>query len=384
MDGNKDDAIKCLRIGKEALEAGDRTRALKFLTKARRLDPSLPIDDLLSAASSSPSEEGSSSQPPEAEAPTTDAAASSSSSPASSSSASVRHRKTDASTKASGNGTSGGGYTEEQVEIVREIKRKQKDYYQMLSLEKSCTVEDVRKAYRKLSLKVHPDKNKAPGSEEAFKAVSKAFQCLSNEESRKRYDLVGSDEPVTHRRTATRHRNGYRYYDEDEFDADEIFRNFFYGGMAPATTPFGTFHFQMGRQHGHGGGHGSAGGGGSPMRMLIQILPVIILLLLNFLPSSDPIYTLSRSYSYEHKVQTQRGVNYFVKSAAKFEQEYPLQSVQRAHLEQRVEREYVGAVSQNCRLELQRRQWGFSHETPYCDLLRKYEEAVTASASASA
>jgi DnaJ homolog subfamily B member 12 len=383
MDGNKDDAIKCLRVGKEALQSGDRTRALKFLTKARRLDPSLPIDDLLSSASSN--QEGSSSSAPQGESPTTDtaAASSSSTSPASSSSNTARHRKPDSSTRASANGTSGGSYTEEQVEIVREIKRKQKDYYQMLGLEKSCTVEDVRKAYRKLSLKVHPDKNNAPGAEEAFKAVSKAFQCLSNEESRKRYDLVGSDEPVTHRRT-TRNHGSYRYYDEDEFDADEIFRNFFYGGMAPAATPFGTFHFQMGRQHRHGGGHASGGaaGGGSPFRMLIQILPVIILLLLNFLPSSDPIYMLSRSYPYEHKVQTARGVAYYVKSAEKFEQEYPHESAQRTHLEQRVERDYVGVVSQNCRLELQRRQWGLSRETPHCDLLRKYEEAVTAYAAA--
>lgn len=381
MDGNKDDAVKCLRIGKEALELGDRTRAVKFLNKARRLDPSLPIDDLLSSASSN--QEGSSSSPPQAEVPTTDAAAdasSSSSSPASS----VRHRHPDSSTRASANGTSGGVYTEEQVEIVKEIKRKQKDYYEMLGLEKSCTVEDVRKAYRKLSLKVHPDKNNAPGAEEAFKAVSKAFQCLSNEESRKRYDLVGSDEPVAQRRATRRHQGGYRYYDEDEFDADEIFRNFFYGGMAPATTPFGTFHFQMGRQHVHRGGHGSGAGtaGGSPFRMLIQILPVIVLLLLNFLPSSDPIYMLSRSYQYEHKVQTGRGVAYYVKSADKFEQEYPHQSAQRAHLEHRVERDYVGVVSQNCRLELQRRQWGMSRETPHCDLLRKYEEAVAATAAA--
>lgn len=382
MEGNKDDAVKCLRIGKEALESGDRTRAIKFLAKARRLDPSLPIDDLLSNASST--QEGSSSSPPQAEAPATEATAttSSSSSPASSSTTTVRHRQPDASTRASVNGTGGVGYTEEQVEIVREIKKKQKDYYQMLGLEKSCTVEDVRKAYRKLSLKVHPDKNKAPGAEEAFKAVSKAFQCLSNEENRKRYDLVGSDEPVTHRRATTRHRG---YYDEDEFDADEIFRNFFYGGMAPATTPFGTFHFQMGRQHGHRGGHGSgAGAGGSPFRMLIQILPVILLLLMNFLPSSDPIYMLSRTYPFDHKVQTGRGVAYYVKSPDKFEQEYPHQSAQRAHLEQRIERDYVGVVSQNCRLELQRRQWGFTRETPHCDLLRKYEEAVASYASASA
>ena len=48
MEGNKDDALKCLRIGKQAMEVGDRSRALKFISKARRLDPTLLVDDLLS------------------------------------------------------------------------------------------------------------------------------------------------------------------------------------------------------------------------------------------------------------------------------------------------------------------------------------------------
>lgn len=72
-------------------------------------------------------------------------------------------------------------YTDEHVHLVKQIKTK-KDYYSILGVEKSCSVEEIRKAYRKLSLKVHPDKNKAPGSEEAFKKVSKAFKCLSEDE----------------------------------------------------------------------------------------------------------------------------------------------------------------------------------------------------------
>ncbi|MCO5563047.1 hypothetical protein L7F22_016683 [Adiantum nelumboides] len=77
-------------------------------------------------------------------------------------------------------------YTSEQVDIVRQI-RKIKDYYQILGLEKDCSAEEIRKAYRKVSLKVHPDKNKAPGADEAFKAVSKAFACLNGPELKQKY-----------------------------------------------------------------------------------------------------------------------------------------------------------------------------------------------------
>ena len=160
------------------------------------------------------------------------------------------------------------------------------------------------------------------------------------------------------------------FYDED-IDADEIFRNFFFGGGPPVATPFGTFRFRAG---GMGGPSAQEmrGSGNPNLRMLIQLLPVIILLLLNFLPSSEPLYSFSRSYPYEHKLETSRGVAYFVKSV-KFEEEYPYQSPKRIALEDRVERDYVGILSQNCRVELQRRQWGLSFQTPYCDKLQKFQ-----------
>ncbi|CAA2968942.1 chaperone dnaJ 49 [Olea europaea subsp. europaea] len=81
-------------------------------------------------------------------------------------------------------------YTEEHVQLIRQIKTK-KDYYAVLGVEKICSVENIRKAYHKLFLKVHPDKNKASGSEEAFKKVSKAFKCLSDYDSRRQYDHTG-------------------------------------------------------------------------------------------------------------------------------------------------------------------------------------------------
>uniref|UniRef100_A0A0D3EQ37 J domain-containing protein n=1 Tax=Oryza barthii TaxID=65489 RepID=A0A0D3EQ37_9ORYZ len=376
MEGNKDDAVKCLRIGKAAADAGDSARAVKFLSKAKRLDPSLPIDHLLDPLLNQddpPSSSASSSSPQAPPPPPPRSSAAAASAEEATGSDGLRERKQKGKKKEEDESAGERSYTSEQLEVVRQVKKHTRDYYQILGLEKDCTVEDVRKAYRKLSLKVHPDKNKAPGAEDAFKAVSKAFQCLSDAESRKRYDLVGSDEPVTYNRRAASTARAYNGFYEDEFDPDEIFRNFFFGGMAPATTrqfgQFGTFHFRTGGMH-HG--HGAQNSGGSTLRMLIQLLPVLLLLLLNFLPSSEPVYSLSRSYPYEHKFQTTRGVTYYVK-LPNFEEQYPHQSTERATLERHVERDYFSILSQNCRVEVQRRHWGLSYETPHCDMLRKFE-----------
>ncbi|KAI9125691.1 hypothetical protein K1719_003109 [Acacia pycnantha] len=354
MEGNKDDALKSLKIGREALESGDRARALKFVTKARRLDPTLPVDDLLAAI-----EKDAGDQPPTAAAngPSVTSSSKASDQP------SLRQR---VSTAGSSSSASSASYTEEQITIVREIRRK-KNFYEILGLEKSCTVDDVRKAYRKLSLKVHPDKNKAPGSEEAFKAVSKAFQCLSNEDSRKKYDLVGEDEAVYERRAARRATRAYNGYYEGDVDAEEIFRNFFFGGMAPAT-PFGGFSFGTGMPP-RPAEHGSSG---FNVRALIQLLPVLLILLLNFLPSSDPIYSLSQQYPYEYRFTTPKGVNYYVKSA-KFGEDYPPNSHERTRLEDRVESDYLNILRENCRHEWHRRQWGYIREMPHCEMLRKFE-----------
>ncbi|BAT79753.1 Chaperone protein [Vigna angularis] len=363
MDGNKDDALKCLRIGKEALENGDRSRALKFVTKARRLDPTLPVDDLLSTIEADTGDKSSAKE-----------TAAEGTVPPNQPSLRRRAAATSAATAGSSSASSSSAtYTEEQVSIIREIKRK-KNFYEILGVEKSCTVEDVRKSYRKLSLKVHPDKNKAPGAEEAFKAVSKAFQCLSNEESRRKYDVSGEDESVYEQRAARPAARGYNGYYEADVDAEEIFRNFFFGGMAPAAN-FGGFSFGPGGFNGFNG-HRPAehASGGFNVRALIQLLPVLLILLLNFLPSSDPLYSLSKSYPYEHRLTTPKGVNYYVKST-KFAQEYPPESEERATLEERVERDYFSVLRQNCHFELQRRQWGYIRETPHCDMLRKFELA---------
>lgn len=68
-----------------------------------------------------------------------------------------------------------------------------KDYYKILGIPRNATDDDIKKAYRKLALKYHPDKNKAPGAEERFKEVAEAYEILSNKKKREIYDTQGEE-----------------------------------------------------------------------------------------------------------------------------------------------------------------------------------------------
>lgn len=68
-----------------------------------------------------------------------------------------------------------------------------KDYYKILGIQKGASDDDIKKAYRKLALKYHPDKNKAPGAEERFKEIAEAYEVLSDKKKRDIYDTHGEE-----------------------------------------------------------------------------------------------------------------------------------------------------------------------------------------------
>jgi len=68
-----------------------------------------------------------------------------------------------------------------------------KDYYKILGVSRSASDDEIKKAYRKLALKFHPDKNKAKDAEERFKAIAEAYEVLSDKKKRDVYDQVGEE-----------------------------------------------------------------------------------------------------------------------------------------------------------------------------------------------
>lgn len=97
------------------------------------------------------------------------------------------------------------------------------DYYQILGISKKASADEIKKAYRKLALKWHPDRNpNNKAAEEKFKKISEAYAVLSDAEKRQQYDNFGSADQFRQ-----------QYSQEDifrGFDLDEILRSFGFGG----------------------------------------------------------------------------------------------------------------------------------------------------------
>ena len=68
-----------------------------------------------------------------------------------------------------------------------------KDYYKILGVSRGASDDEIKKAYRKLALKYHPDKNQSPGAEERFKEIGEAYDVLSDAKKKQIYDQYGED-----------------------------------------------------------------------------------------------------------------------------------------------------------------------------------------------
>lgn len=121
-----------------------------------------------------------------------------------------------------------------------------RDYYDVLGIEKGAEKKEVKKAYRKLAMKYHPDVSDDPESADKFKEISEAYAVLSDEEKRRTYDQYG-------------HAGMGGYSQEDIFNNinfEDIFKNMGFGGFGGSSqgggfeTIFDLFGFGGGSRNG--------------------------------------------------------------------------------------------------------------------------------------
>lgn len=141
-----------------------------------------------------------------------------------------------------------------------------KDYYDVLGIKKSATEDDVKKAYRKQALRYHPDKNKSPGAEDAFKEVAEAYEVLSDPEKRAVYDRSGEEGLKGGGGPTAGGPSSFNYTFQG--DPHAIFAEFF-GGRNPFDQFFGShsggLHENMDTDHPFSHfGMGGSGPGGLP------------------------------------------------------------------------------------------------------------------------
>ncbi|KAI5288298.1 hypothetical protein KEM54_005319 [Ascosphaera aggregata] len=305
-------------------------------------------------------------------------------------------------------GSSDRKYTPDQkAAVIRVRKCSPTAFYEILAIEKTATDLEIRKAYRKLSLLTHPDKNGYEGADEAFKMVSRAFQILSDADKKARYDKFGGDPESRFGASGSASAGGSSPFArgggfpgggaragtmyDDEISPEEIFNRFFGGGFG-GFGPFGglgggglfdtgpSFVFNVGggpgiRIHQFGGGprmrrtQQAAGAGDGTSQQsnrslaaqLLQLLPLLILVIFPLIsslfstgePAGPSVRYNSPSPPHTvHRVTPKLKIDYYLNPA----EVSKLDKRGLYSLDQKVEVNYVSQLRSQCQMEVNARE----------------------------
>ena len=404
---NLDEAEKCRELGKSFLRAGEWAKAVKFFDKSLRLYSLPGVEAMRDRAQASLDKPAS-------------ASSSSSSGSSASTSSGTRQGTTSTSSSSSsggsgGTGSSGRSYTAEQEKGAKEILvLGKKSHYKVLGLSNGASGAEVKKAYRKQSLRYHPDKNSAPSAENAFKTINSAYDVLSDKEKRNIYDQVGHENADQAMNGGGGGGGGGGGFGGSPFggghgdlNPEDLFNMFFQGGGGP----------QFRQQRGGRGAHffhqsfGVGGGGSGGQRadaqrrngqertgdqesrpqlgQLLQILPMLIIFFLSFgsfggNQQQQPLFSLHKSPTYIHSMKTSMGSH--VLPGTQFYASQELWSVHnrkrlsdfdRLKIERDVHNQYSSMMHSNCLKENNRnKRFQSNKDTAKCDDLGKFQERM--------
>ncbi|XP_078135870.1 dnaJ homolog subfamily B member 12b isoform X1 [Sander vitreus] len=355
MEVNRDEAERCIDIATAALTNNQPEKAQRFLEKAQRLFPTEKAKVLLEliAKNGFASRQGGHSDFSGVSGP--------------------RQRQTnseDTRPEEKPSDTSK-SYTADQLDAVRRIKQC-KDFYEILGVQADASEDELKRSYRKLALKFHPDKNHAPGATEAFKAIGNAYAVLSNANKRQQYDQCGEE-----RRHPSTHSPDNGNFEPD-ISPEDLFNMFFGGGYPSSNTNVytnGRMRYQRRerRERQRDGG----------FALFVQVMPILILVIVSALSQimvNSPPYSLSfrSSAGYTQRRLTENlKVPYYV--GEQFSREFT--GLNLKNLERTVEDDYISNLRNNCWKEKQQKE-GMLYRARYFgdnDLYQRAQRARTPS-----
>jgi len=236
-------------------------------------------------------------------------------------------------------------YTVEQERIVRMV-RTTRDYYKLLKVEKTATKEEVTKAFRKLAVRCHPDKNSHPGAEDAFKKLNTIKGILTDDQKRKTYDRFG-EEGVSMGLGG----GGGGMGRSQAFTEEDLFRMFFEGPRGRRTH---RQHTRRRAQHAHPNMQ-------SQYLQLLQFAPLLILFIFSLLSGPEARkspYSLTQSQDYPISRKTIAGTPYYV--SYKFDARYGRDARALYDVEARADEEHLQELHNACHRERKERKAAIS------------------------
>ncbi|XP_030576088.1 dnaJ homolog subfamily B member 9-like [Archocentrus centrarchus] len=110
--------------------------------------------------------------------------------------------------------------------LISEFILAKRDYYDILGVPRDATERQIKKAFHKLALKYHPDRNKGPDAEAKFREIAEAYETLSDDKKRREYDQFGHSASSGEGQRGGGAYDFHQHFKSYNFNFDEIFKDY--------------------------------------------------------------------------------------------------------------------------------------------------------------
>ncbi len=402
-NANKGTAEDCRDRGSSMLRSGDYAGALKMLDKSLRLFPLPGVDKLRDQALNGlKAQQRQSSSANQNDSNRYSGNGASSGRSTTNGTSSNSNSSSSTSSKAPGEGTR--KFTPEQEAGSKKIMQlSKKSHYEVLGVGRNAGANEIKKAYRKLQVKYHPDKNSAPTAEAACKAINTAYDVLTDPEKKSVYDQVGHENAEQAMNNGGGGGGGFpggfggggfggfpggggmRFSSTGDISPEDLFNLFFNGQAGGFRTQRGGGGHRSSRseyfrhndrgsrgQHTHSrqsssrgsGNTDEEGGGKSTLFNLFQLLPILCFFLMSLSSWGTEThrlpYSISKTQYHPVRIETNLGgtmpgIPYYVThDLYNLRNKGRLSKMDAFEIEKNVGKEYWQTLQTDCSKEKQR------------------------------